>query len=69
VAAVFGTAALSPITAAGHSGKGWQELLVTALFVSVGLATVTMAVMVLWGLRAAAAHKDNSVNHGQSARA
>ena len=25
IAAVFGTAVLSPITAAGHSGKPWQE--------------------------------------------
>jgi (hydroxyamino)benzene mutase len=53
-AAVFGTAALSPILAAGHSGKPWQESLVTAGFMSVGLAIVASSVFVLWGLRAKA---------------
>jgi len=54
LAAVFGTAALSPITAAGHSGQPWQESLVTAGFLSVGLLIVASAVLVLWGLRARA---------------
>lgn len=57
LAAVFGTAALSPITAAGHSGLPWQEQLVTALFISVGLATIAMALMVLWGLRRSVAQQ------------
>jgi hydroxylaminobenzene mutase len=52
LAAVFGTAALSPITAAGHSGLPWQESLVTAAFMSVGVVIVTSSVLVLWGLRA-----------------
>jgi (hydroxyamino)benzene mutase len=51
LAATLGTAALSPITAAGHSALPWQEGLVTALFMSVGLATIATAVLVLWGLR------------------
>ena len=51
LAAVFGTAALSPITGAGHSGQPWQEKLVTAGFMSVGVAIVVASVMVLWGLR------------------
>ena len=51
LAAIFGTAAMSPLTAAGHSGKGWQEILVTFGFVSVGVAMVAGAVLVLWGLR------------------
>ncbi len=54
LAAGFGTAALSPITAAGHTALPWQEGLVTALFMSVGLATISAAVLVLWGLRRAA---------------
>jgi (hydroxyamino)benzene mutase len=29
LAAMFGTAALSPITGAGHSARPWQEMLVT----------------------------------------
>jgi hydroxylaminobenzene mutase len=53
LAAAFGTAALSPITGAGHSGLGWQERLVTGGFITVGLAIVTSSVLVLWGLRAA----------------
>ena len=54
LAAVFGTAALSPITAAGHSGQPWQERLVTAGFMSVGVVIVAFSVLTLWGLRAKA---------------
>jgi hydroxylaminobenzene mutase len=54
LAAAFGTAALSPITAAGHSGKPWQETLVTVGFMSVGIVIVVFSVLVLWGLRARA---------------
>lgn len=54
LAATFGAAALSPVTGAGHSAQPWQEGLVTALFLSVGVATIAAAVLVLWGLRRAA---------------
>jgi hydroxylaminobenzene mutase len=54
LAAVLGTAALSPISAAGHSGQPWQESLVTAGFLSVGVVIVASSVFVLWGLRARA---------------
>ena len=52
LAAVFGTAALSPITGAGHTGQPWQETLVTAGFISVGVVIVVSSVLILWGLRA-----------------
>jgi hydroxylaminobenzene mutase len=51
LAAVFGTAALSPITAASHSALPWQETLVTIAFMSVGVVIIACAVLVLWGLR------------------
>ena len=51
LAAVFGTAAMSPITAAGRSGQPWQEGLVTFGFMSVGLAIVASSILVLSGLR------------------
>lgn len=51
VAATFGTAALSPITAAGHSARPWQEGVVTFGFTSVGMAMVASSILVLWGLR------------------
>jgi (hydroxyamino)benzene mutase len=51
LAAIFGTAALSPITSAGHSGRPWQETLVTAGFMSVGIVIVVSSLLVLWGLR------------------
>jgi len=51
LAAALGTAALSPITGAGHNAATWQEGLITALFMSVGITTVLSAVLVLWGLR------------------
>jgi len=54
LAAIFGTAALSPITAAAHTGRPWQESLVTAGFMSVGIVIVAFSLLVLWGLRARA---------------
>jgi len=54
LAAVFGTAALSPITGAGHSGLPWQETAVTLGFQTVGITIVATSVLVLWGLRAKA---------------
>jgi (hydroxyamino)benzene mutase len=51
LAAIFGTAALSPITGAGHSGLPWQERLVTIGFMTDGIAYVADAILVLWGLR------------------
>jgi hydroxylaminobenzene mutase len=54
LAAIFGTAAMSPVTSAGHSGQGWQEGVVTVGFVTVGIVVMAMSVLVLWGLRRAA---------------
>jgi len=54
LAAIFGTSALSPLTAAGHSGRPWQETLVTAGFMSVGVVIVASSLLLLWGLRAKA---------------
>jgi hydroxylaminobenzene mutase len=51
LAAIFGTAALSPITGAGHSGLPWQESLVTAGFMFVGVTIIAATLFVLWGLR------------------
>ena len=51
LAAVFGTAALSPITGAGHSGQPWQESVVTFGFLSVGIVIVACSLLVLGGLR------------------
>jgi (hydroxyamino)benzene mutase len=51
LAAAFGTAALSPITAAGHIGLPWQETLVTLGFLFVGVTIVCTSLLALWGLR------------------
>jgi (hydroxyamino)benzene mutase len=53
-AAIFGTAARSPITSAGHSGQPWQEALVSAGFLSVSISIVGSGVLLVWGLRASA---------------
>jgi (hydroxyamino)benzene mutase len=52
LAAIFGTGALSPITAAGRTALPWQEKLITAGFMSVGLAIVACTLLLLWGFRA-----------------
>jgi (hydroxyamino)benzene mutase len=51
LAAIFGTAAMSPITAAGHSAQPWQEGVVTFGFMSVGIAIIAASILILWGLR------------------
>ena len=55
LAAIFGTGALSPITAPGRTALPWQESLVTAGFMAVGLAIIGTSILVLWGLRRRAA--------------
>lgn len=55
LAAIFGTAALSPITGMAQGGAAWQEGLVTFALVTVGIVIVACALLVLWGLRKAAA--------------
>jgi hydroxylaminobenzene mutase len=54
LAAVFGTGALSPVTAPGYKAHPWQESLVTAGFMSVGIVIVASSLLVLWGLRSRA---------------
>ncbi len=51
LAAILGSAAMTPIAAGGHSARQWQEALVTLGFVSVGLAMLVCSILVLWGLR------------------
>lgn len=51
LAALWGTAALSPLTGMAHPAKPWQEMLVTAGFLSVGLAFLVSTILIVWGLR------------------
>jgi (hydroxyamino)benzene mutase len=55
LAAVLGASSLSPITGAGHGALPWQETVVTAGFMTVGIAIIAAYVLVLWGLRRTAA--------------
>src|SRR3954451_13497328 len=48
-AAVVGANSLSPITGAGHSASAWQETMVTAGFVGVGVAILGSSTLILWG--------------------
>ncbi|MFT4117622.1 hydrogenase [Bradyrhizobium sp.] len=51
LAAILGTAALSPITAAGHGASALQESVVTFGFVAIGLAIIAGVSLALFGLR------------------
>jgi hydroxylaminobenzene mutase len=53
LAAILGTAAMSPMTANGHSAQPLYEGIVTAGFVTVGIATVASSILILLGLRRA----------------
>jgi (hydroxyamino)benzene mutase len=57
LAAIFGTAALTPIAAAGHRGQPWQERFVGAGFLSVAIVIIASSVLILWGLRSRALQK------------
>lgn len=52
IAAILGTAAMTPLASAGHAGQGWQEILVTFGFVTVGIAMIAVALFLLAGFRA-----------------
>ena len=52
LAAVFGTAAATPIASAGHRGQPWQESLVGTGFLSVAIVIIASSLLILWGLRA-----------------
>jgi len=50
LAAILGTAAVSPITG-GQGAPQWQESLISAGFVAIGIAIIFAAMLLLWGLR------------------
>lgn len=51
IAATLGTTSMTPIAGRGYRGEPWQELLVTAGFVTVGIAMIAGSVIFLLGLR------------------
>jgi len=51
LAAIFGTVAMAPITADGHTGEPWQEALVNVGFFTVGIAILAASILILSGLR------------------
>jgi hydroxylaminobenzene mutase len=52
LSAILGTTAMTPIAGAGHRGADWQEALVTAGFVSVGVVMIAVAAILISGFRA-----------------
>ena len=50
LAAAFGTSRMTPIAGAGFAGSEWQEQLVSAGLLSVGLAMVAGVGLLVWGL-------------------
>jgi (hydroxyamino)benzene mutase len=54
LAAIFGTAADTPVASVGHSGQPWQESLVAAGFLSVAVVIIACSLLLLWGLWPAA---------------
>jgi hydroxylaminobenzene mutase len=51
LAAIFGTGAMSPVSAPGLTAAPWKEQVVTIGFVSVGIAIIATTILVLVGLR------------------
>lgn len=61
-AAVFGTAAMTPLASGVFKGQPWQELLAGAGFVSVALAMLVSSMLLLWGFRRGAAEERGATN-------
>jgi hydroxylaminobenzene mutase len=55
LAAIFGTAAMTPIASAGHKAGAWQEKLVAVGFASVAVTMILALVLLLIGWRRASA--------------
>ena len=53
LAALWGTAVDNPIISAGHHGLPWQEQLAGIGFLSITIAIIAAAVLIVWGLRPA----------------
>lgn len=51
LAAVLGTAAMTPLASAGFGAERWQEAVVTFGFVAVGLSILVASVLLLIGFR------------------
>lgn len=51
LAAIFGTSSLTPLASGVHRGRPWQELVVSAGFVTVTLAILTAVGIFLYGFR------------------
>jgi (hydroxyamino)benzene mutase len=49
LAAIFGTSRATPMAGAGHVGAPWQEALITAGLVSVGLTMLAGMLLATWG--------------------
>jgi hydroxylaminobenzene mutase len=52
LAAIMGTRSLAPIAAGSHVGAPWQEFLITAALVTIVVAMLIVALLVLLGLGA-----------------
>jgi hydroxylaminobenzene mutase len=60
LAAIFGTASMTPLASGSHQGRPWQEILVSAGFASVSLAMLVAAGIVLYGFRRNAAVRSDA---------
>jgi len=50
-AALFGTAAMTPLASGAHQGQPWQEMLVSFALVSVALSMLLSVAILLYGFR------------------
>jgi hydroxylaminobenzene mutase len=66
LAAIFGTAANTPIAAGGHHGKPWQESVIAAAFLSVATAMLASSLLVLWGLSVRVATNSDALKESKA---
>ena len=64
LAAIFGTSEMTPIAGKGHAGSAWQESLVSAGLVSVGITMLIAGVLLVVGFWRAQDGSPNESPHG-----
>jgi hydroxylaminobenzene mutase len=60
LAAAWGTSRLTPLSGAGHSAEAWQETLVQVIQVTLALAIIAGALLVVYALRSPSSKTSSS---------
>ena len=61
-AAILGTSAMTPLASGSHRASGWQELLISAGFITVAITMLVSSTLLLIGFRNASSRTDSTIS-------